>query len=291
LNDWVQHVRNDGFRPLVFLNHGLWLAIFMAVCCVAAVAYIRLTPPSRRLRAMIAALWLLVILVSMNSLGGLLIAVILIVPAFFLTGRMQMWIATGLVSVVLIYPMMRGANLIPTQLALSVAEDISAERSSSLDFRFRNEDLLLSKSQQRPLFGWGSWGRNQVFDENGTDISVTDGSWIILIGSNGWIGYLTKFGLLCIPMILLTLNRRRYPTDLATAAIMMMLCGNLLDLIPNATLTPITWLLAGALIGRLEYNETASVTDPAVSDDDTVKPNTLAYSRQTTRHHRRTKAI
>lgn len=250
---WIQHVRNDGFRPVVFLNHGLWLAIFMAMSVIGAVSYIRLAQLRNKAKAMMAAGWLLITLMLMNSLGGQLIALLLIIPAFFLTARLQMIIAACFVGFVLLFPMMRGAGIVPIDRALSMAESINPARAQSLGYRFRNEDLLLAKAQQRPLFGWGSWGRNQVYNEEGQDISVTDGRWVIEIGSNGWIGYLTRFGLLCVPIIFLTLRRRTYPTDTATAALALMMTANLIDLIPNATLTPITWLIAGALIGRMEY--------------------------------------
>jgi hypothetical protein len=35
-------------------------------------------------------------------------------------------------------------------------------------------------------------------------------------------------------------------------ALMLMLAVNMVDLMPNATVTPLTWLLAGALLGHAE---------------------------------------
>ncbi len=40
-NSWRQHLRGGGFRPLVFLEHGLRLGIFLALSIVAAMGYIR----------------------------------------------------------------------------------------------------------------------------------------------------------------------------------------------------------------------------------------------------------
>ena len=125
-------------------------------------------------------------------------------------------------------------------------------RARSLQYRLNNEDILLEKANQRPLFGWGGWGRARVYDESGSDISTTDGRWIITIGNEGWFGYLARFGLLTLPIILLTLRKRKYEVTLATSALCLVLAGNLVDLIPNATSTPLTWLMAGALLGRLE---------------------------------------
>lgn len=250
---WKQHVRNGGFRPLVFLQHGLWLAIFMASAVIGAIAYMRLASPAKKPRAIAAAAMLLITLVLMNSLGALLIAMLLVLPVLLFGSRIQQLIATCLVVIVVLYPMLRGVGAIPVEQAISYVEQIDKERAKSLGFRLRNEDLLLEKASGRPLFGWGSWGRNQVYTAEEGNISTTDGSWIILIGSSGWVGYLSRFGLLCFPILLLTFGGKRYPTHLATTAVMMMLTANLLDLIPNATLTPITWLLGGALLGRLEY--------------------------------------
>lgn len=301
---WIQHVRNDGFRPVVFLNHGLWLAIFMAMSVIGAMSYIRIAQLRNKPKAMMAAGWLLLTLMLMNSLGGQLIALLLVIPAFFMPARMQMVVAACFAGLVLLYPMTRGAGLVPVDQALSYAEKISPARAQSLGYRFRNEDLLLAKAQQRPLFGWGSWGRNQVYNEEGQDISVTDGRWVIEIGSNGWLGYLTRFGLLCVPIIFLTFRWRNYPTNTATAALALMLAANLIDLIPNATLTPITWLIAGALIGRMEYRpDTVSVAgEPDPQDEE---PRTKyrrksgprlvagdaqpAYTRQKTFHKREAK--
>lgn len=285
---WSQHVRNDGFRPVVFLHHGLWLAVFMAMSCVAAVAYIRLAEPRKRVTAMLLAGYLLMTLFLMNSLGGLLIALVLVLPVFFLTRRMQMLIAAGLVGAVLLFPMLRGAGLVPIDQALSVASSIDPARAQSLGYRFRHEDRLLQKAQKRPLFGWGSWSRNQVFDSEGRNISTTDGIWVIVIGSNGWAGYLSRFGLMCIPILLLTFYRRKYPPDTATAAVALMLTANMIDLIPNATLTPVTWLLAGALVGRLEYSP--GMVEVSTSESPLAQPRQgPVYTRQKSFHQRQTK--
>jgi hypothetical protein len=38
------------------------------------------------------------------------------------------------------------------------------------------------------------------------------------------------------------------------------MAANLVDMIPNATSTPLTWLVAGALLGRLEYRAPVPAT-------------------------------
>ena len=76
----------------------------------------------------------------------------------------------------------------------------------------RNEDALSERAAEKPWGGWGSWGRNLIFDpETGQDRSIVDGAWILLIGTYGWLGYLAQFGLMTLPVILIALGRRKVP--------------------------------------------------------------------------------
>ncbi|MBC9248529.1 hypothetical protein H4P12_17850 [Paracoccus sp. 11-3] len=282
-HQWLQHVRAGGFRPVVFLHHGLWLAIFFCSCFLAALALWRSSAGKPKITWMLATLWLFATLAVSKGMGALAIGLLLGAIIFLLPTRLQILAAAIFAGIVLVYPMLRGANVIPVQQIVNIAADINAERAGSLSFRLKNEDLLLERANERPLFGWGLWGRNRVYDETGQDISTTDGYWVMSIGTSGWIGYLAEFGLLTLPLIFLALRWRELALTPTTAGIALALTANLLDLIPNATLTPVTWLLAGALAGRLELGRLSQPDDAIVMADDLpVRRN--AYSRQVKRH-------
>ncbi len=86
-------------------------------------------------------------------------------------------------------------------------------------------------------------------------ISVTDGQWVITIGQWGWLGYIAMFGLLCLPLVALWWRYRLVPAaDIPPqASVLALLLGaNLVDLLPNATMVPLTWLLAGTVLGHAE---------------------------------------
>ena len=68
------------------------------------------------------------------------------------------------------------------------------------------------KANDKAVFGWGGWGRNLVYNEWGQQTAITDGAWIIVMGAMGWVGYLTQFGLLCLPLCLLAF-RREVPVE------------------------------------------------------------------------------
>ncbi|WP_255564095.1 hypothetical protein [Mameliella sp. CS4] len=84
---------------------------------------------------------------------------------------------------------------------------------------------------------------------------MTDGLWIIAIGTYGWVGFLAQFGLLLWPLVLIwraTPTQRPDTVSPFVGPLSLMLAINVADMIPNATLTPLTWLIAGALAGYAE---------------------------------------
>lgn len=251
-HSFIQQVRAGGFRAVVFLSHGLVVAMFLGLGLIAAIA---LSPSRAMVFGVRYGMWagyLLVVLLLQKSLGAAVLAVVFGAVVLMAAPKRQLGLAAIAALLVTSYPVMRGANLLPVETLLSVTEGFSSDRASSLDVRLVNEQKLLAKASQRPIFGWGSWGRNRIYDEvDGRDLSITDGTWIIMMGSYGWAGFLAMFGLLSLPVVRLRWIYRRVRTvPSATAAVALLLMFNLCDLIPNSSLTPFTWLLAGSLLGR-----------------------------------------
>ena len=125
----------------------------------------------------------------------------------------------------------------------------------SLQVRFDSEQQLLERASERRLFGWGRWGRSRVYNENGKDLSTTDGRWTITLGQFGIFGFLAEFGLLAWPVFCAASALRFAESErdsIFLGALALILGINMIDLLPNAPLSPWTWLLAGALLGRTE---------------------------------------
>lgn len=292
-HSWAQHVRSGGFRPLVFLSHGLLLAIFFCITILAAIGLYR-SEKTNRGRWLLAAAWLLLTLLLSRSLGAFVIAIIFLPVILMLGIRVQLLFAGTIAGIILLYPMMRGADLIPTDRIISMAESFSTERAASFRFRVRHEDELLERANERPLFGWGPYGRNRIYDERGRDQSVVDGAWIVAIGQGGWMRYIAEFGLLSIPLILFAIRRRRYDVDQVTAALCLILAANMVDMIPNSGRSPITWLIVGALLGRLEIGRVSAPSTAPSAATGTRQPrlamartHVSPYTRQNNRHQRK----
>ncbi|MBY6218087.1 O-antigen ligase family protein [Qipengyuania aquimaris] len=241
-----QQIRGGGFRPVVFLGHGLLVAILTSMTVVAAAFLARSRDQIFGVSAWIWLIYLVCVLVLCRSLGALILSAAALLPALLIRRNGVRLICALLAIAVLVYPMMRGADLVPVQALADQVAAADPERASSLQTRIDNEDSLLERASERPLFGWGGYGRSEIFDESsGRNMSITDGTWVIIIGTSGWAGYIATFGLLCLPM--LSAWWRGAHDGVVSAALSLMLAVNLLDLLPNSSLTPLTWLLAGTL--------------------------------------------
>jgi hypothetical protein len=253
--DFVMTARGGGYRPMVFMGHGLIASFFMMTTAVAATALWRARRQLFRLPPAGVTAYLSGVLVLCKSFGSLLYGMVLI-PAVRWTGpRFQMRLAVILVSIALIYPALRSLGWFPTNTLVQMVQSVSDQRSLSLDFRFKNEDKLLERAFERPIFGWSRYGRNRVYSDSGIDESVTDGLWVITFGQYGLFGFLAQFGLLSIGVFRAAsaLRLAKSMTDaIFICAIALIVAVNIVELIPNSGLMPWTWLLSGALVGRSE---------------------------------------
>lgn len=256
-HSFVQQIRDGGFRPVVFIGHGLWVAFFtmMGLVSVVALRRVRRNPfPQVPGGAVVTYIFILLLLCkSMASLIYGLFAGLLISLS---KPRLQGRVAVVLAVLALTYPMSRGAGWFPVNDITELAASFSVQRAQSFDYRMRNEEMLLERANHRPWFGWGTWGRNRVYDpRSGKDLSVTDGRWIQVIGQFGWVGFFAEFGLLALAIqnAARAMRYAKVQRDRIVLGALTLLFGiELIDLLPNNTMTPWTWLIAGMLIGRSE---------------------------------------
>ncbi|RDC72794.1 hypothetical protein DLJ49_09225 [Rhodovulum sp. 12E13] len=260
-HSWIQHLRGGGFRPVVFMTHGLVLALFLCMSLLAALACLRVADFDRRWLYAVAAGHLFLVLVLSKSLGALMIALVLAPLIMLCSVRTQLLAAAAIAIFVTTYPAVRGAGVNPFGTVAHVVEAAGQpSRASSLRFRLAQEEILTRRGWEKPLFGWGGFGRAMDFEAEGRHASVRDGLWLITFGERGVVGFLAYFGLFAFPLVLLAARSRRIEVSPATTALAVILAANLLDLIPNSGSTVVTMLIAGALIGRLEH---ARQTAPA----------------------------
>jgi hypothetical protein len=200
---------------------------------------------------------LAVVILLCKSAGALVYAFIGAIVIRLLTPKVQLRFAVALVSIGLVYPILRATDNFPNTLLINAAEVFSQDRADSLKTRFDQEQQLIERAYQRIVFGWGRYGRNRVYEEDsGKDVSITDGAWIQTLGQFGIVGFVAQFGLLALP-VFRTLSTIKFASSereaLFLAALGLIVALNLVEQIPNSSISGWNWFLAGALLGRGEY--------------------------------------
>ncbi|HEV8062561.1 MAG TPA: hypothetical protein VGP68_21960, partial [Gemmataceae bacterium] len=129
--------------------------------------------------------------------------------------------------------------------------NISRERAASFYFRLENENVLIHKALERPLLGWGGWGRARVYDEEGNDLTTTDGLWIIVLGNQGALGLVALGIAIGLPAALVffafPVKVWARPQFAPAIVLAMTLVLYLIDGLANAMINPIFMLIAGGL--------------------------------------------
>jgi hypothetical protein len=247
-----QTVRAGGYRPVVFLFTGLEVALFTSMAFIGAIVAVRAKWRAVNVPAGAVATFLGVMLVLCKTMGALIYAAVAAPLVLFTRPRTWVSVTCAILLIVCAYPALRTAGIVPVHRIAELANTISPERSSSFLTRVDNEDKLLAKANLKPMFGWGTWGRNRIYDkESGGDVTITDGEWIILFSAFGWLGYLSMFGLFATAVVRARSAVRGPPTQsmIILAGLCLLFGMNILDLIPNANLTPFTFLIAGSIGG------------------------------------------
>jgi hypothetical protein len=260
--DFLQSVRDGGFRPMAFMGHGLLAALYVMMSAVAAATLWRSGTSLFSFRSSVITGYLALLMIVCKSAGATIYTFTLIPLIKWMTPKFQARVAVVLVLVALLYPALSVLKLFPSDAILQLASVFSEDRAQSLQVRFDNEAILLDHALERPIFGWGRYGRNRVYDaESGKDDSITDGQWIIVLGGFGLFGFVAQFGLLAIGVFRAASALKFAESTnekIFFSALCLIVAVNILDLLPNSGLRPWTWLLAGALLGRAEQLQTFS---------------------------------
>ena len=250
-------MRFGGWRPSVFMENGLALGLWMTTSTLAGF-WLYTCGALRRLGGIPVSPLAAVLLgttIFCKSFGALCL-LMLGIGALYGSRVTRNPLPLILLAVApLMYMTARTFHLWSGESAVAALAAVSEERAESLRYRLFHEDHLTKKALERPILGWGSWGRNMVQDAEGESISVMDSLWIITLGTNGLIGLAALTGVLVLPVLSWLWNahpRRWASPELAAAGVLsvsllIFLCDNLM----NDMINPAFALVAGALSGPL----------------------------------------
>ncbi|MEX2673082.1 MAG: hypothetical protein WD294_13340 [Phycisphaeraceae bacterium] len=244
--------RFGGFRPVVFMRSGLEVGLWMTAGTLAAF-WLWTSGTVRQvfglpLGPLVGGLAITAVLCK--SLGALLLLIAGLGILYTARWTRLAIPALMLAAIIPTYMYVRTTGTWMGENVVNVAASISEARAQSLGFRFDNEEILIERAIERPVFGWGGWGRSRVTDEDtGTDVSTTDGMWIIAMGQYGIVGLTALTTAMLLPIVLLW---RRCPTRywrgppaVLAVIVLLFMADNLLNAMPN----PVYMMAAGAVCG------------------------------------------
>lgn len=238
----------EGWRPIVFLECGLAVCIFMSVASLLGVWLWR-CGTIKKLGG-IPVSWLIPPLIVTTILCrgvGSIAVLIMGLSTLFITKWSRSRIAVILLalSVPSYYAGRISGVLNGEGMQTLVATFITVEKAESLAIRQWQESVLMRKILSRPLFGWGQWGRYRggievaeddpyntgTFVREGNLTSV-DSFWLFTFGTKGFLGLIAFTAVLLVPVSMVI---RRVPgpmwassefgpiTALATALIIVLI--------------------------------------------------------------------
>ncbi len=279
-------MRLGGYRPAVFMKTGLQLGIWMSCCAFVALCCF-MDPsrqPARRLLDAKSFWAIFIVNILCRSTGAIVIlaaGIAAMLPVHLKRSRL------GLIALLLICPLYMVTRLTGVwdgRGLVTFSGVIDKSRASSLETRLDNEDELMAKAKQRPLFGWGGWGRSRIYDDRGNNKSLVDGRWIGFLGEVGVIGLFCEFWTLLLPLLVTIIRWRTVWNCPYNAAAIISISGACsfwaINFLSNNQPNPFYWLCAGAIsgVGTFSPTHSGSAGDPPVVKATRVR-RSLKFSR------------
>lgn len=246
--------RFGGWRPVVFMQNGLMVALWMTAASVSGFWLWRMgvLPRVGRVPTGILVVLLCLTTFALKSVNAWALLIFGIGILWLSTRWRTTWLVWGTLALILLYVGVRAGGLWNGQELTSLTTRFMDYKTLSVAFRFENERQLAERARHEPILGWGRWGRAFLPDAWGNPNSAADSAWIIAFGQQGTVGLAAFLAFLLLPVILLL---RRVPVadwsraEFAPAvALTFVLLLYMIDNLANAMPNPVYMLAAGGLL-------------------------------------------
>jgi hypothetical protein len=261
-HSWLQHIRYGGWRPIVFMEHGLMVALWMSAAFTIAFWYWKTKTVSRvaGIPIGLAAVFLFVLALFTRSATAW-IAVSLAIVSILLSSSFRSAAPFRLLLLAIpVYMIFRVGNVLTRESLVGLLSHVlDAERIGSFGIRLVQEELFGARALERPLFGWGHMGRAWPTDiDTGLrTIQMVDSLFTIILSTRGLFGLFAVYSAMLIGpwrvFGLFNRSRRVAPDtsakiDLDATILGVVVVIAMLDSLMNGLLNPTFLLCSGALV-------------------------------------------
>ncbi len=240
-------VRYVGFRPIVFLEDGNQLGMWMAASALAAVGWWKVA--RRRLPAVLSLVLAAATFLCQSAGSILLLLAGLAVLA--LAGRRGGRLAVcAMLLAVASWLVIRTADLVPvrtlskeTGVGRWTKQTLKSLKRGSLGFRLKREEEHLARAWDHPVLGRGRWDWWRE-GEHGRPW----GLWMLVFGAYGLVGLLLLVLTVLGPVALHALRTGPSPPSSAGTALAVILVLCFADSLLNSTFVVVIVSAAGGLV-------------------------------------------
>lgn len=261
-HSFAQHVRYGGFRPIVFMQHGLMVALWMAVTTTVAFWLWR-TKVIITLKTIPFSFYVLTLTITTvlcKSANGWIILALGLGSHFLFRIIKSIQPFRLLLLFIPCYMMLRiMGGLEASYIENQVSRVFDAERVDSIAIRLKQEDKFIEKMLQQPLFGWGhmdrAWPQIDINENVKKDIEMIDALWLIVVSTRGLVGLATITTMMLIgPWLALSRLKQQcqmptVPPREISLVLSLVVLFFMIDCLFNGMANPVYILISGSLLG------------------------------------------
>ncbi|MFH0974679.1 MAG: hypothetical protein V1874_02730 [Spirochaetota bacterium] len=259
---FAELIRYGGFRPIVFMDHGLMVALWMTTAYIVSF-WLLSTREITEIKKipMIVIVILLLISTILCKCSAAIVYLIFGTLGYYLKSKR---IFNILIIIIPVYILLRISGILPADTIIDYLSKIfNAERIESLSTRLQQEELFGIKALERPLLGWGwierAWPINPLTGQNA--ISMIDSVYLAVFSVRGYLGLLSLYSVLLLGPWKVMKSRT---ASIDAAVISLVLILFIIDTLLNGMINPVFILSSGALISfseKLKYDKVTEAAD------------------------------
>jgi hypothetical protein len=282
-HSFLQQMRNGGFRPTVFLSHGLVVAQWAVFSAISAywLWKSRAVPKFKNVSMLIWGLMMAGAAVLCKSSAPIVFMIVGLGIATLSKASRSARLIEIMLVIPYLYFVLRISNVLPISfLQAEMEKYFNPDRVASALMRFRQEDLFGARAALRPILGWAGYQRGWPRDPRTGQLAIAmvDSVWIIQYSTNGLVGLISSFltmGLGAWMVVREYLRRKAaglsgalgIPIDGLIISLLVSIFA--LDCLFNGGGNPVPLVFAGALVSYSkslrEMRASANTIDPVIS--------------------------
>jgi hypothetical protein len=263
-HSWFQHLRYGGYRPIVFMQHGLMVALWMAATYTVSLWLFKTREINeiKKIPMSLIVLLLLTATILCKSANGWVYSLLGTLAYYYHQKLKSKKVIKLIILIIPLYIILRISLILPAETIIDYLSKIfDAQRIESLSVRLFQEEVFGTRALESPYFGWGwmdfAWPIDPVTAE--ALVRMIDSLYLIMFSSRGYLGLASLYAVLLLgPWKIM--KSRIAPVNAVVLSIVLIFFA--IDSLLNGMINPVFILISGTLIGVSERLKDSRPSEP-----------------------------